>query len=242
MSKQSTVEGDSFAPVTSAMGFLRAPLRVVAQGLAEWRQRIHGSVQVEHRDGSLFANVPVLEPLTSGVRPRELVVATQNSEWTALFDNGVQGGDPVSTVGYLASALGVQGTVVVSVPDVPEGPGRRPRYGARQLEMFAPTATDFLNCVRTISLTRDGSRWRFDANGAVQSFEDTEAYEQRKVVDRFSATMLVEYCAALGLRPFDSDFLSGPCVLVRNPATPPQNALVLSLRDAQERLGITPSG
>lgn len=241
MTEQLAVEGDSFAPVTSAMGFLRAPLRVVAQGLAEWRQSIHGSVQVERLDGSLFVNVPVLEPLTSGIRPRELVVATQNSEWTALFDNGLQGGDPVSTVGYLASALGVQGVVVVSIPDVPEGLGRRPRYGARQLEMFAPTATDFLNYVRTISLTRDGSRWRFDANGAVQSFEDTEAYKRRRVVDRFSATMLVEYCAALGLRPFDPDFFPGPCILVRNPATPSQDALALSLRDAQEWLGVTPA-
>ncbi len=54
--------------------------------------------------------------------------------------------------------------------------------------------------------------------------------------------MLVEYCAALELRPFDSDFRAGHCVLVRNPATPLQNALVLSLRDAHDRLSITPSG
>lgn len=109
--------------------------------------------------------------------------------------------------------------------------------GFNEVTQCRPWAT-----LRPHDPTRDGSRWRLDANGTVQSIEDTEACRQRKVADRFSATMLGECCAALELRPFDSDFLSGPCVLVRNPATPLQNALVLSLRDAQDRLSITPSG
>ena len=240
MNEDSTVRGDLYAPVTSAMGFLRAPLEIVAEGLAVWRRNIHGSVQMVPLTGGLFANVAMLEPLTMGVRPRELVVATGNPEWVALFDCGIQGGDPHTTVSYLARTLKTQGVVVVSIPDVPESVRRPGRYGARQFEMFAPIATDFLNYVRTVSVIQDGSRWRFDANGIVQDFEDVEAYKRRTVVDRFSAKMLAEYAAALGLRPFDLAFFPGPSVLVRNPAIPASDALVVSLQDAQRRLGIVP--
>jgi len=232
------VQGDAYAPVSWSMGFLRAPLEVVAEGLVAWRREIHGSARGERLSGGLFANVSALEPLTAGVRPRELVVATRNREWVGLFDNGVLGGDPVSRVGYLARRLGVDGVVVVSTLDVQGGTGRRARSGSRQLQLFAPTDTYFLNYVRTISVARDGSRWRFDANGAVQDFEDVEAYRRRRVADRFTLTMLADYAAALGLKPFDPDFFTGPCVLVRNPETPPPGALVLSLRDAQRRAGI----
>lgn len=237
MSEEVAVQGDAYAPVTSAMGFLRASLDEVAEGLAAWRRDIHGSAQIESLEGDLFANVSALEPLTGGVRPRELIVATRNPEWVGIFDNGIQGGDPSTTVGYLSRTLAVQGVVVVSVPDV-SVVGHPSRYGARQFEMFAPIATGFLNYVRTISVVRDGSRWRFDANGTVQDFEDVEAYQRRRVADRFTATMLVDYAASLGLRPFDPDFFIGPCALVRNPATPPPNAVVLSLRDAQKWAGI----
>ncbi len=115
------------------------------------------------------------------------------------------------------------------------------RYGARQFEMFGPIATSFLNHVRAVSLVRDGERWRFDAAGTVQDFEDVEAYERRRIADRFTSSMLVDYAAALGLRPFEEEFFPGPCALVRNPAVPPPNAVVLSLRDAQRRAGIVPA-
>jgi hypothetical protein len=241
MSEDVTLLGDLFAPVTSAMGFLRAPLGEVADGLTSWRREIHGSAQSVGLDGGLQANVSALEPLTGGVRPRELVVATSNPEWTAVFDCGVQGGDPTTTVGFLARTLGVQGVAVVSIPDVPADAGKPERYGARQFEMFGPIATAFLNYVRTVSLVRDGSRWRFDANGTVQDFEQIEAYKRRKVAERFTPSMLVEYAAALGLEPFNESFFPGPCVLVTNPAVPPPGAVVLRIQDAQRWAGIIPS-
>lgn len=241
MNEDVTLLGDLFAPVTSAMGFLRAPLGEVADGLTSWRRDIHGSAESVRLDGGLRGNVSALEPLTGGVRPRELVVATGNPEWTAIFDCGVQGGDPSTTVGFLARTLRAQGVTVVSIPDVPADVGQPERYGARQFEMFGPVATDFLNYVRTVSLVRDGSRWRFDANGTVQDFEHIEAYRRRKVAERFTPSMLVEYAAALGLDPFNEAFFPGPCVLVSNPAVPPPGAVVLSIHDAQRWAGIVPS-
>lgn len=150
-----------------------------------------------------------------------------------MLDCGVQGGDQVTTVGYLARTLLCQGVVVASIPDSEGGGGVPERLGARQFEMFGPVATDFINYVRTISLVRDGSRWRFDTAGTVQDFEDVGAYQRRKVVERFTPAMLTEYASALGLEPFQADFYPGPSALVVSPETPPPGALVLTIAEAQ---------
>jgi hypothetical protein len=123
MTDIATLWDDDFAPVTSAIGFVRAPLVEVVTALAEWREMIHGAARSTSREGGLRENIQALEPLTGGVRPRELVVSTRNPEWAAVFDCGVQGGDPSTTVGHLSRAIGVQGVVVVSIPDVPESMG-----------------------------------------------------------------------------------------------------------------------
>lgn len=232
-----TLWDDAVAPLTSAIGFLRAPIEVVADGLTQWRRAIHGSAEAERLPGGLRDHVTALAPLTAGVRPRELVVATANPEWTAVLDCGYPHGDPVSTIGHLARSLQLHGVAITSIPGSSRPDGPAP-FGARKLEMFGPVPTDFLNYVRTVSVVQDGSRWRFDANGIVQDFEDLDAYQRRRIAERFTASMLVEYAAALGLRPFDEDFYPGPSVLVRNPAVAPPGVLVLSLADARERLGI----
>lgn len=233
-----TLLGDRYAPVTSRIGFLRAPLDEVAEAMRQWRSEIHGSATASHLTGGLVENVERLEPLTGGVRPRELLVATRNADWTAVFDCGVQGGDQVTTVGVLARRMLVQGLVVLSIPDQPASSGRPERYGARQFELFGPFENGFLNYVRTISVVRNGAKWRFDANGTVQDFEDERAYSRRRIADRFTSEMLCSYASAVGVEPFDDEFYPGPCVLVSNPATAPPGALSLSIAETQRRFGI----
>jgi len=235
-----TFMGDRYAPVTSSIGFLRAPLPEAAEALRKWRLAIHDAAECLELPGGLVDNVKRLEPLTGGVSPRELLVATRSPEWTAVFDCAVQGGDQVTTVGYLARTIMCPGVVVVSIPDSAGGGGLPQRYGALQLEMFAPVMTDFLNYVRSISMVRDGSRWRFDANGTVQDFEDLSVYRRRKVIDRFTLQMLTDYAAALGLEPFDPGFYPGPSALIVTPTTPPPGAQVLSIAEAQRWAGIRP--
>lgn len=233
-----TLYNDRFAPVTSSIGFLHGSLDEVAEGLRRWRAKIHGSAERISLAGGLAGNVHRLEPLTGGVRPRELLVATKNREWTALFDCGVQGGDQTTTVGFMSRTLQLQGVVVVSIPDRKGGHGVPDRFGALQFELFGPIATDFLNYVRTVSLVRDGARWRFDANGTVQDFEDVSAYRRPKVAERFTPSLLASYAQALGLDAFDEGFYHGPSALIVNPAAPPPGALVLNIEDAQRRTGI----
>lgn len=228
---------DSYSPLTSSIGFIRAPLEDVVGALSDWRSQIHGHASVEDLHGSLKENLYRLEPLTGGVRPRELVVSTRNPEWTALFDCGIQGGDQTTTVGFLCSEMQVHGVVVTSIPDVPASAGVE-RYGARQFEMFGPLRTEFLNYVRTVSVVRDGQRWRFDAAGTVQDFEDVAAYSSRRVADRLTPQMLVRYSAALGLRPFEEDFYTSPSALIVSSISVPPGGLSMTLAAARTWAGI----
>jgi hypothetical protein len=54
------------------------------------------------------------------------------------------------------------------------------------------------------------------ASGTPQPFEDLAAYQRRRVRDRFTPDMLVAYCSALGIRPFDEAFYRTAGQLVEN--------------------------
>jgi hypothetical protein len=224
---------DACAPLTSVIGFLRTPTDDVALALRRWREQLHGAADVTEIDGPLRDQLGHLAPL---VITSELVIGTQGV-WTAVFDNTFTGGGLVPTISRLAQELGTSGVVVVSIPG-----DRRPhrkRWAARPLEIYGPERTEFLNNVRTLSLVEGGGRRRFDANGTVQPFEDVEQYTQRRTTERFTDRMLVYYCAALGLRPFDEEFYVGRDHVVGAQA---RTAEQFSLRDAQGRLGIGVDG
>ncbi|WP_433380778.1 hypothetical protein ACQPZX_15920 [Actinoplanes sp. CA-142083] len=234
--------GESLAPLTSRIGFLEAPVNEVAKSLREWLENLRRQVRVTSFEGGLQENALRLQPLISGAAPRDLVVATRNPRWTAVLDCLYQGGNQVTTVGYLARTMRVQGLVVSSISDSRGAPGVPQRFGARQFELFAPIETDFLNYVRTISVIREGERWRFDAAGTVQDFEDEAAYARRKIADRFTEDMLADYCAALGLHPFDDDFYPGPSILLETDEPVPHGAYALSLAEARRKWGYDARG
>ena len=78
---------------------------------------------------------------------------------------------------------------------------------ATQFHLFGPSGEPPLMYVRTIDVGRfDSGRWEFHASGAVQPFEDTEAYERRRIRDRFTRTMLLDYLSALGIRADEPGF------------------------------------
>jgi hypothetical protein len=239
-----TLLSDRFAPVTSTFGFLRAPLDEAANAFLEWRGQLHDSATATPVQGDFSELVGRLEPLTAAIRPRELLVATTDPDWTAYFDCGLQGGDPFSSLGHVTSWRHWQGVVVSAIPHTDgtglESPGR---YGSVQFLMLGPVQTDFLNYVRNVGVTHDGhSRWEFVAEGTVQDFEQVEAYTARRVRDRFTTAMLSDYCAALGLRPFDIDFYGRAGVVVesRIRLDPALEPLSLPLAEAQKFLGIVP--
>jgi hypothetical protein len=235
-----TLLSERFAPTTSSMGFLQVGLDQAVEALAGWRRSLLGGTVSVEESGGFPQCLHRLEPLVAGARPRELLVEASDG-WTAYFDCLLRGTDAVSTVGHLSQAVGCQGLAIrviphtVGVRGITEG-----RLGAVQFEMFGPLQTAFLNYVRTISASHDGSRWVFSADGTEQWFEETDAYRARRVRHRFTSEMLERYCKALEIDVFDPKRYGPRSVLVRSEVAVPQDSLVMSLEQAQRWLEIVP--
>ena len=236
-----TLLSDRLAPITSSIGYLNVPLDTAAAGLLAWRRGLYGRVHARPVEGPLPRLIHHLEPLTGGSRSRELLVATRSPEWTAFFDCLLTGTDADTAVGQLCLSLGCKGVSLATVPHT-LGTGLEPqgRYGAVQMTLYGPLRTDWLNRVRSISVAHDGSRWRFDADGTEQDFETPSAYTRRKIKDRFTSDMLAEYCAALGIEPFDEAFYGPAGVLVTSDVPTAPDGKVLRLTEAQAWFGIRP--
>lgn len=231
---------EAYAPITSRIGFLEAGLDQVAKELVNWQGELSPDLPpVATRLERPFPAVLVaLEPLTSHVRSREMVIATHSS-WTAYFDNGVRGPDPVPVMGYLARHMKTRGLAVTAIPHTAGSPGiEGGRYGAVSFEMVGPERTHFLNYIRSIAVVFNGRKWEFALGGEAQPFEDVDAYRARKATERFTFEMLDRYCRSLGVRPFDDHFYRSQAVLIERKLSVPVDALSLTLAEAQRWLEI----
>jgi hypothetical protein len=235
-----TLLSDRFAPITSSIGFLQLGLDDAVEALTEWRRKLVGAVETDELDAGFPECLHALEPLTGGVRPRELLVDGSDG-WTAYFDCSLRGTDAVSTVGYLSRKVGCQGLAITTVPHTVGLTGvMNGQMGSVQFEMFGPLQTEFLNYVRTIALSYDGSRWVFEADGTEQWFEDLDAYKARRVRDRFTTEMLERYCKALDLDVFAPGTYGPRAVLVRTRVEVPKDGYVMTLDEVQRWLEIVP--
>jgi hypothetical protein len=71
---------------------------------------------------------------------------------------------------------------------------------ATQFHLLGPESEAPLRYVRTIDCgVYDSGRWEFNSWGAVQPFEELDAYSATRIRDRFSRAMLLRYLAALGI-------------------------------------------
>jgi hypothetical protein len=228
----------SFGPVTFSIGFLEADLPLVAQAFSSWKMHVLDSVSDVHAYGTFDALVATLAPLTAPPR-RSLLIRTR-SRWTAYFDNFINGSDAFGPIGHLSSVLGCRGAILTNVPHTLDGdydhkPGT---YGAVQFELYGPEADNPLGCVRSISVAYDGGKWRFDARGAVQQFEEVERYGQRRIVDRFTPAMLIQYALELGIDVFNEDFYAGEARLISYANRASKPARECSFAEARIELGL----
>lgn len=230
---------DEFDPITYSIAFLNASLGAVANELQNWRTQPFGidAVTCSEMDRQLPNMLHQLEPIVHGATGRELLVATANPEWTAYFTGRFSGADQ-GVVSNLARLLKSRAVVASSIlPGSPEDV-RRPNGGVMFL-LMADHQTDWLNYERSVGIGQDGKRWRFEQSGTPLPFETPDAYDRRVVRERFTHEMLVSYCSAMGLRPFDSGFYKGPSVLI-NSRESHEPLMEMSLADARRHLHLEP--
>ena len=205
--------GDRLAPLTYSIGFLSAPPKRVARAV-RWLYFRWPDVwrRVAVLDGGLEEALLQLQPLGGFLLPRVLVASTALEGWSAVFDGrrvyGL-GGRGLSV--RLARALRVPGYFVAAAP-----PASDPEHfpGFRQFYVLGPqTGRDHVRAV-WVSEEEDVGRWHFGTDGEVQPYEDVEAYRRRRHTDRFTERMLVDYAAAVGLRPWEDSFYRPPFHLI----------------------------
>lgn len=210
---------NEFAPVTWTCGFVECSFPEFSAMFTRWQQEIDtkfGTHTTVHRfHGSLPGALVRLEPLTTPL-DRYLLIETR-SNWSAIFANGLSVNDLHSPVSCLPTVLRCRGLEVACVPDRSNMRAKDALqiYGAVTFGLYGPEETDWLNRIRHVGVANDVGGWEFTAGGEIQSYERTEDYGARKVVDRFTPQMLESYCSALGIRLFDGDFYGGECLVSR---------------------------
>jgi len=207
-----------FAPLTFKWGFVEGPFAQVSEAFLRWREQLdkNSGVHTESKSfrASLSESLSKLEPLTTPLN-RYLLTETRGG-WSAIFANGLRGNDVASPVSYLPQILGCRGLEVACTPDRSKTADRDELqiYGTVKFILHGPNETDWLNRIRDISLWNDFSGWEFAAEGEIQPFEQTENYQRRRKVDRFTPEMLESYCGALGIDLFNSDSYGEDCLLL----------------------------
>jgi hypothetical protein len=230
---------EEFAPITSSAGFVRSDIDVVARYIRDWQSSLGYDVRATRLADPFPDVLHALEPLTTGVYPRELLI-TVGSEWVAYFSCSLIGTDGSTRARYLARKLMCSGVAIRLQAYHDSHGSSRGNWGGVHFELFGPRDTEFVNDIRAIALGRDHSAWSFTEAGEVQPFEEVAAYRARRRADRFTAEMLQRYCEALELHAFDVDAYRPQAVLLawQNPPELPKEAKEMSLADAQSWLGI----
>ena len=202
---------EHWSPVTHDFGLIQAPLEQVVTALRNWHRGIGITYRRREIVDGLGAAFTALLPLSSGYG-RRLYLRTQ-SDWTACFQNGIQGSDPFPAMSTLAGKLQVQSMRVCSSP--PDAV-----FFANIWELYAPASQGGgpLNHRRVVCAANDGGRWVFHTSGEPFPFESLDAYEAQRKRERFTRTMIAEYLAHFGIRLFDDSFFlvdeANPAVLL----------------------------
>ena len=199
-------------PLTYSIGFLSAPPERVVRA-ARWLYFRWPDAwrRVAVLDCGLEEALLQLQPLEGFLHPRVLVASTALNGWSAVFNGRIHGLGGRGLSVRLSRALRVPGYFVAAAP-----PALDPEHfpGFRQFYVLGPqTGRDHVRAV-WVGEEEDVGRWHFGTDGEVQPYEDVEAYRRRRRTDRFTERMLVDYAAAVGLRPWEDSFYRPPFHLI----------------------------
>jgi hypothetical protein len=202
---------DELLPITGTIGFVEIDCRTAAAAYGAWRQSIKDNAwvtQIASRPiaGDLTAALLTLLPLKARGANRHLFLPT-SGVWTAYFDNGWTGSDPIPVLRRLVDVLGCRAVRMTAVSPRPPTADAERRFGATVFELLDPVQGPLpLRVLRSVGVVQDGARWTFDALGASLPFEQTDRYLQKRIRDRFNADVLDRYLRALGIAAFDAQF------------------------------------
>jgi hypothetical protein len=227
-----------WAPITFGAGYLSVPLARARMALETWwRKGIRRDGFVQKPISARFPEVlGDLLPLVMMGRTRELLVQCDQGR-TAYFSNNARGTDAGSPISYLCTHLAAYGVAILNQPHTVRG--REGIAGAVRFEYFGPRQTHFLNYIRSIAAAYDGRKWVFALGGQQQAFEDPKAYLARSVRDRFTSDLMIKYCRALGVSPYDQSFYGTEAILFEQTDPVQHPNVEVTLEQARTWLGLS---
>ena len=203
-----------FLPMTSCGHVVRSEAGKVARALAKNVQATRAIGRIDAR--TLRAALASLSTVACGESGAAVggyvVLTTAAAGWTSVIVDSAEPGRHWQDNLRLSDALSTRVVYYSFQPHTYRKRAGRElgRYGAYHL-----TIADRGELVRSVGIYHDDiwtqaarRRWRFYAEGKLQTFERAAVYRARRAEDRFGPALLVEYLAALGLSPFDDTFYS----------------------------------
>lgn len=207
-------------PITTHLTFLEGTVDDLVDSFMGFRgkgvlERTGYPLRVRPVQGDLEGMLGHLEPLVTGAGPwRYLFMPTAEptvpgGPWTCVLENNWTGTDP-----GIASPFTFRGFRSVSVSSAPSNLDRatnRGGYGIHEFGLYWADPDGYHGLSgRSVGIAQYESirKWTFVDMGDPLPFEDTSRYSARRVRDKFTQELLIQYAAAVGLRPFDEDFFT----------------------------------
>lgn len=224
--------GNRFGPVTFTIAFLQAGLDPVVSFISSWRRELGTLESVERVDCDVEEALVAMEPL-SWPESKELLLETE-SEWIAYLVNAARTPNIAGQVAYITESMRIRGVLASVVPSTFVR-GNFALHGSVQMQLFAREPTEFLNIERSVGVFCEDGRWKFDASGTIQSFEQPDEYRKSRIRDRFPPSLLADYCDHLGIRLFETSFYRARGTLIH---WKPTSSEKWTYAEVQRNLGI----
>ncbi|SFI05459.1 hypothetical protein [Planctomicrobium piriforme] len=198
---------EKFRPITNNIVFYKAQLSDVYSAHSNWMTQT-GPIK------TIIENTDVMHALSLMIpfdQLRDLFVECKGG-WVAHF----VGSD--DTPKYLPIVKSVACSYVTTFY-LPEGNGSQDgsdQLGGIGLGFFLRDPAKAFGSERVINLINNGDRWIFEQCGEPLPFEDSSIYHKRRIQDRFSIELAVNYLKANGISAFEQDFYL-PCWTLTEP-------------------------
>jgi hypothetical protein len=127
--------------------------------------------------------------------PTRHVFIPTKGVWTLFVENYGIGTDADGPMMMLSQLLRTEGLRVVMREERTNAEtGRVVQYAATILVCYSMGSSR-----RSITCIDDGGRWVFETTGSPYHFEQLDAYQAKRVKDRFNKRLLLEYLRHLGV-------------------------------------------
>jgi hypothetical protein len=194
---------DRFVPITTSVGLIKAALDETKHAFLSWQTGILSKYNQSLTERSLHCSLSEamsgLLPLSSPIPTRYLLLSI-NRTWTAFFDNGHRGTDPVAVIAVLSRDLHTLGFRLTSQRNTIKSEDKSAigSYGATIFEAFENS----LESRRSVARVNDGGKWVFEESGTPFPFENETDYLKSRESKRFGPDLLEQYVREFGVEPF----------------------------------------